>query len=162
MEVQFDVKMTTSKLYDFNLQHAYKKPVSILATAMGVAFILLFIRDMKWYFIVAAALLILYLPISLLRASFMKVKMLPVFQEPITYVINDEGITVKSQGEEEMIPWENCIKACNTKQSYFVYTTPTAAFILPHKDMGDKNVQVLQLINAHMDPKKIKIRFGGL
>lgn len=162
MEVQFDVKMTTSKLYDFNLQHSYKKPVSILATAMGVAFILLFINQMKWYFLVAAALMIFYLPISLLRSSFMRVKLLPAFQEPITYVINDEGITIKSQGEEQMVPWENCIKACNTKQSYFIYTAKNAAFIFPQKDMGDKNVQVLQLINAHMDPNKIKIRFGGL
>ena len=37
MEVRFDVQMTTSKLYDFNLQHSYKKPVSIIASAVGVS-----------------------------------------------------------------------------------------------------------------------------
>ena len=42
MEVKFDVQMTTSKLYDFNLQHSYKKPVSIIATALGVVFMFLF------------------------------------------------------------------------------------------------------------------------
>lgn len=92
----------------------------------------------------------------------MKVKMIPAFQEPITYIINDEGITIKAQGEEQMVPWENCTRACNTKMSYFVYTAPNAAFIFPHSDMGTNNVQVLQLINAHMDPKKIKIKYGGL
>lgn len=162
MEIQFDVKMKTSLLYDFNLQHSYKKPGSILATAIGFVFILMFIRFMKWYYIVAAALLIFYLPISLLRASFMKVKLVPAFSEGMTYILNDEGITVKVGEETETIPWENCIKACNTKQSYFIYTGKNSAFIFPHKCMGEKNVQVLQLINAHMDPKKIKIKYGGL
>lgn len=162
MEIQFDVKMTTSLLYDFNLQHSYKKPVSILSTAVGFVFIIMFLRFMKWYYIVAAALLILYLPISLLRASFMKVKLVPAFSEGMTYILNDEGITVKVNEESETIAWEQVTKVCNTKQSYFVYTGKNSAFIFPHKCMGEKNVQVLQLISAHVDPKKIKIKFGGL
>lgn len=162
MEVSFDVKMTTSLLYDFNLQHSYKKPISILSTAVGFVFILFFIKFMKWYYIAAAALLILYLPISLLRSSFMKVKLVPAFSEGMTYIINDEGITVKVGEESELVEWDKCTKACNTKQSYFVYTGKNSAFIFPQKCMGEKNVQVLQLINAHMDPKKIKIKFGGL
>ena len=162
MEVSFDVQMTTSKLYDFNLQHSYKKPVSIIATAMGVVFIILFIQAMKWYYIVAAALLIFYLPISLLRSSFMKVKMIDFFREPVSYLLDDNGITVSAQGEQQTIPWSDCTKACNTRQSYFVYTGRNTAFIFPKKDMGDKTSDVLQMINTHMDPAKVKIKFGGL
>ena len=111
MEVKFDVQMTTSKLYDFNLQHSYKKPVSIMATALGVVFIFLFARYLTWYYLVAGILLIVYLPISLLRSSFMKVKMIDFFKEPVSYLLNDEGITVSAQGEEQTIPWSDCVKA---------------------------------------------------
>ena len=162
MEVKFDVQMTTSKLYDFNLQHSYKKPVSIMATALGVVFIFLFARYLTWYYLVAGILLIVYLPISLLRSSFMKVKMIDLFKEPVSYLLNDEGITVSAQGEEQTIPWSDCVKACNTRQSYFVYTGKNSAFIFPKKDMGDKTGDVLMMINTHMDPAKVKIKFGGL
>ena len=162
MEVTFDVQMTTSKLYDFNLQHSYKKPVSLMASALGVVFIILFVGYMKWYYLAAGLLLIFYLPISLLRSSFMKVKMIDFFREPVSYVLNDEGITVKAQGEEQTVPWSNCVKACNTRQSYFIYTGRNSAFIFPQKDMGDKTGDVLMMINTHMDPKNVKIKFGGL
>ena len=162
MEVRFDVQMTTSKLYDFNLQHSYKKPISIIATAVGVVFLFLFLQQLKWYYIVAALLLIFYLPVSLLRASFMKVKMIDFFKEPVSYLLNDEGITVFAQGEEQTVPWSDCVKACNTRQSYFVYTGKNSAFIFPKKDMGDKTGDVLMMINTHMDPAKVKIKFGGL
>lgn len=162
MEASFEVKMTTSKLYDFNLQHAYKQPISLISSAVGVIFIMLFINNLKWYCLVAGLLLLFYLPISLLRSSFMKVKMLDYFREPIQYVINDAGITVKALGEEQLIEWKDCTRACNTRQSYFVYTGNKSAFIFPRKDMGDKAEDVLKLISTHMDAKKVKIRFGGL
>ena len=162
MEVEFDVQMTTSKLYDFNLQHSYRKPVSIIATALGVVMIFIFFNYLKWYYLAAGLLLIFYLPISLLRASFMKVKMIDFFKEPVSYILNDEGITVKAQGEEQTIPWSECTRACNTRQSYFIYTGRNSAFIFPKKDMGDKTSDVLIMINTHMDPSKVKIKFGGL
>lgn len=160
MEVQFDVKMNTSKLYDFNLQHTYKKPISILVTAIGFVLIVLFAAKLQWFYLVFGLIAILYTPITLLTSSATKVKLL--FPEPLHYLLNDEGITVSVGEESETIPWENCIKACNTKQSYFVYTAPNAAFIFPQKDMGDKNVDVLKMICEHMDPKHVKIKFGGL
>ncbi len=162
MEVSFDVKMTTSKLYDFNLQHSYKKPVSLIASALGVVFIIMFVGYMKWYYLAAGLLLILYLPVSLFRSSFMKMQMVEFFKEPVSYVLNDEGITVKAQGEEQTVPWDACTKACNTRQSYFVYTGRNSAFIFPKADMGDKTSDVLQMISTHMDPKNVKIKFGGL
>ncbi|MBP5529853.1 MAG: YcxB family protein [Lachnospiraceae bacterium] len=162
MEVRFDVQMTTSKLYDFNLQHSYKKPISIIASAVGVVFLFLFLQQLKWYYLAAALLLIFYLPVSLLRSSFMKVKMIDFFKEPVSYLLNDDGITVFAQGEEQTVPWSDCVKACNTRQSYFVYTGRNSAFIFPKKDMGDKTGDVLMMINTHMDPAKVKIKFGGL
>jgi len=162
MEVSFDVKMTTGKLYDFNLQHTYKSPAAILASCMGVAFILFFINYLKWYYLAGGLLLIFYLPVSLLRSSFMKVKMVDFFKMPVTYILNDEGITVRSGEMEDTIQWENCYKACNTRQSYFVYTGKRSAFIFPKADMGDKQGEVLKIISTHMDPKKVKIKFGGM
>ena len=35
MDLEFDVKVTPGVLYDFKIQHTYKKPITILATALG-------------------------------------------------------------------------------------------------------------------------------
>lgn len=161
MEVQFDVKMSASALYDFNLQHAYKKPITILTTAVGFVLVVMFIYNMTWwYYLIFGLLAIFFTPVNLFINSFSKAKM--IFTEPMTYILNDEGITVKVGEEEEKVTWDKCVKACNTKQSYFIYTSKNAAFIFPHKSMGNKNVDVLQLISEHMDPKNVKIKFGGL
>lgn len=162
MEVQFETKMTVSSLYDFNLQHAFKKPITILAVAFGFVGILFFIKTLKWYYLALGILIIFYTPVQLLYSAFVKIKLIPAFQDTMTYILNDEGITIKCNDQSETTPWENCVKACNTKQSYFVYTSQKSAFIFPQKDMGAKNADVLKMIATHMDPSVVKIKFGGL
>ena len=42
LDLEFDVKVTPGVLYDFKIQHTYKKPITILATALGFVSIYLF------------------------------------------------------------------------------------------------------------------------
>ena len=50
------------------------------------------------------------------------------------------------------------VKAVSTLHSIVVYTTPVNACIFPKKDLGDNKYKVIEIISAHMPPKKVKIR----
>lgn len=159
MEVEFDIKMTFSALYDFKLQHSYKQAIPIICTALGFVMILLFFRESKWYFLAGGILLIIYLPLSLLRSTLIQMKTVEAFKKPVHYRLCNEGIEVSLGEEKQLIPWENCVKACGTKNSYFIYTSKNTAFVFPKSSMGDNTMNVLEMISTHMEPAKVKIRF---
>ena len=74
------------------------------------------------------------------------------------YKMTEEGVEV-SQGEEvQSQKWEDMYKAVSTPRSLILYTSPVNASVFPRKDLGEKTFGVIQIISAHMPPKKVKIR----
>ena len=159
METEFDVKIKAGDLYDFKMQVLYKQPVTIIMTAIGCLMIYGFFALHQWYYPLIAAILILYPPIDMLRLSIMQAKMVPAFKNGLHYHLSPEGIRVKSGEEEQLIPWENCLKATGTRSSYFLFTGKKTAFIFPKECMGEKTEDVLRIISANLAPDKVKIRF---
>lgn len=159
METEIDVKISVGTLYDYKMSTLYKQPVTIIMTAIGCLMIYGFITLHSWYYPVIAAILILYPPIDMLRLSAMQAKMVPAFKNGLHYHLSPEGIRVRSGEQEELVPWENCIKATGTRSSYFVYTGKKTAFIFPKECMKEKTEDVLRIISANMKPEQVKIRF---
>ena len=159
METEFDVKIKAGILYDYKMQVLYKQPVTIIMTAIGGLMIYGFISTHRWYYILIAAILILFPPVDMLRLSLMQARMVPAFKNGLHYHLSAEGIRVRSGEEEQLTEWSNCIKASGTKSSYFVYTGKQTAFIFPKECMGEKTEDVLRIISANMAPEKVKIRF---
>jgi hypothetical protein len=156
--VEFDIKMTPSDLYDFNLHHAFNGASGILAEAVGAVGVILGIATKNIPMVIIGAILLVYLPISLyvkVRQTFL---LSPVFKEPLHYVLDDEGVSV-TQGEvTNTAKWEDVVKAESTGRSLFIYTSRVNATILPRAQMGDKQAQVIQCISTHVEPKKVKIK----
>lgn len=160
-ELEFDVKMTTGVLYDFKLQHIYKQPITILATAMGCfSLYLSFIREeYRILFILVGIALIVYEPLTALYNSFLQIKMNPAYANPLHYSVNEEGISISLDGQSQTAKWEQCTKACNTRKSIIVYTGKRNAFIFPRADAGEYTEDLIAMIAEHMPPEKMKIRF---
>jgi len=159
LETEFDVKITVSALFDYKMQVLYRQPVTIIMTAIGCLMIYGFITMHQWYYPVIAAILILYPPIDMLRLSVMQAKMVPAFKNGMHYKLSAEGVLVRTGEEEQLVPWENCIKATGSRSSYFIFTGKKNAFILPRADMKEKTEDVLRIISANMAPEKVKIRY---
>ena len=83
----------------------------------------------------------------------------PAFKKPLHYVLNEEGIMVSQDGVTECQKWEDMHKAVSTSKSIIVYTNPVNACIFPRRELGDSQQQVIAYISAHMDPKKVNIRY---
>lgn len=159
MELEIDVKVTSSDLYDYLLYHTYTGLSGMLGTLVGVFLIMAFIATQYFIYLIAGMVLIAYMPCSLFLRAKQQVVNNPVFKEPLHYKMTEEGISV-SQGEsEETQSWESCVKAVSTGRSIILYTSRTTASIFPKRDLGEKKEALIQVISAYMPPKKVKIRF---
>lgn len=159
MELEIDVKVTSSDLYDYLLYHTYTGLSGMLGTLVGVFLIMAFISTQYFIYLIAGVVLIAYMPCSLFLKAKQQAVNNPVFKEPLHYKMTEEGISV-SQGEsEETQSWESCVKAVSTGRSIILYTSRTTASIFPKRDLGEKKEALIQVISAYMPPKKVKIRF---
>ncbi|MCD8039848.1 MAG: YcxB family protein [Lachnospiraceae bacterium] len=158
MELEVDVKITSSELYDYLLYHTYTGFSGIFGTLAGVFLIMLFVSSRYVIYLIAGAALIIYLPGSLFLKAKQQMLNNPVFKKPLHYKMTDDGISV-SQGEnEETQSWESCVKAVSTGKSIILYTSKRTASIFPKKELGDKKEALIRMISTHMPPKKVKIR----
>ncbi|MBP5554756.1 MAG: YcxB family protein [Lachnospiraceae bacterium] len=156
--IECDVKIGKADLYDYNLKYTYGKFINILAEIIGFAAVVWGIYSANYPLAVLGAIVVIYLPVTLLMRSAQVAALSPAFKNPLHYRLDDEGLTV-SQGEsEETIKWENCIKAVSTSRSILVFTSRTGATIFPRNQLGDKIPLVIQCISRNMAPDKVNIK----
>ena len=59
MKCEFDVRMTTSALYDYNMHHAYTSASGLLGTMVGILLIIGFFMNTDYLPMLVAGLIIL-------------------------------------------------------------------------------------------------------
>lgn len=165
MKIEFDVKMTTAKMYDYMLYHTFRSFSGIMGEVVGIMLIACYFATQTWLYLVGGIIVVLYLPVALFMNSKKQVTLNPVFKEPLHYTLDEGGITVTACiKDEEGNPatdsqkWEDLYKACSSSKSIIVYTNKMNACIFPKADLGNKLQDVIQMISTHMDPKRVKIR----
>ncbi len=156
--VELDIKIKAGDLYDFMLMHSYNQLSGLMGSILGALMIIVALNTKKWILLVGGVVLLLYLPWILFIKSRQQIVANPVFQEPLHYVLDENGITI-SQGESVTTQsWEDMVKAVSTNKSIIVYTSRVNATIFPKNQMGDKKTAVIEIISTHMPPKKVRIR----
>lgn len=158
MELEFDVKITASALYDYMLRHTYYSMSGLLGTIAGALMIVWFFAEGGVIFLIAGAVILLYLPWTLFIKSRQQMVNTPAFKKPLHYRMTDEGIEVSQGEEKQMQKWEDMYKAVSTPKSIIVYTSRINASIFPKADMGELTPSVIEMISTHMPPAKVKIR----
>ena len=156
--VELDIKIKAGDLYDFMLMHHYNQVSGMMGSILGALMIIVGLPSKNWLFLIGGCILLLYLPWVLFLKSRQQVLGNPVFQNPLHYVLDENGVTI-SQGEEVTTQaWEDMYKAVSTTKSIILYTTKVNATIFPKDQMGDKKSAVIEVISTHMPPKKVRIR----
>ena len=152
------VKIEAGDLYDYMLMHSYNSPAGLVGSAFGAILILFAMATQQWLFIVLGLVMLLYLPWTLFLKSRSQILNNPVFQEPLRYILDEEGLTV-SQGEaSEKMALEDMHKAVSTGRSIILYTSRVNATLFPKRQLGDQRIAVVEMISTHMSPGKVKIR----
>lgn len=155
--VEVDVKITAGDLYDYMLMHTYNSASGLIGSVFGALLVIYAMGTKQWLYLVLGIVMLVYLPWTLFVKS-RRQALSPMFQEPLRYVLDEDGLTV-SQGEEEgKMAWADMYKAVSTNKSIILYTSPVNATIFPKRDLGDKKMAVIEVISTHMPPAKVKIR----
>ena len=158
MELEFDVNMNTSVLYDYMLNHNFTSFSGIFGTVVGALFIVAFGLNSNWYFLIAGLIIMIYMPWTLFIRAKKQVLTNPTFKKPFHYKMTQEGVTVSQEEFEEFKEWDSMVKANATSRSLFLYTSKVNAWIFPKKDLGDKKDSVIEMISIHVSPDKVKIK----
>ncbi|MCR5590417.1 MAG: YcxB family protein [Lachnospiraceae bacterium] len=158
MSAEFDVKMTTGKMYDYMLRHTFASFAGIVGEALGIVLLIGFFAAHQWIYLLAGVICVFYQPIALYLRSGQQVKKNKVFAAPLHYTVDETGITVRTEDAEDSITWDKLYKAVSTSRSIILYTSRVNACIFPKEDMGEQKDTVIALISTHMDPKQVNIR----
>ena len=158
MELEFDVRITANILYDYMLRHTYYSASGLLGTVAGALMLVYFFLQGGVIFLIAGAVILLYLPWALFIRSRQQMVNTPAFKEPLHYRLTEEGMEVSQGGEVQTQKGEDMCKAVSTQRSLIVYTSRVNASIFPRQDLGELTPQVIRMISTHMPPAKVKIR----
>ena len=165
MEVKFEVKMTQKVMYNFLMNHTYRSMTGISGVLFGVAALAIlgvtYGNVPTWQsgaYLLFGVWFLLYLPVSLYTRAAKQVKLNPAFKKPITYIINEEGVTTMQEDKKAVIAWEDMMKVTETKLSLLAYTGKRYSFVLPKECMGGQYEDVVKMIREHMEPPPVKTK----
>lgn len=158
MKIEFDVNMTTAKMYDYMLRHTFTSFAGIIGEALGVILVAGFFVTGKWLYIIAGVVCLFYQPVALYYRSKLQVSRNDVFKKPLHYVLDETGITVASGENRDSMVWERMYKAVSTNRSIILYTNKYNACIFPKDDLGAQKDDVIKMICTHMNPKQVNIK----
>lgn len=158
MEIELEVKINASVLYDYMLHHTYSGVSGIMGTTVGALMVCAFFMGYGIIYLLCGCVIIAYLPVSLFMRAKQQALRNPAFQESLHYRLCEEGIEVSQQDTVQMASWDQVVKAVSTKSSYVIYTSRVNAFILPRKSMGEKAAKVMEIIATHIPPSQNRIR----
>lgn len=156
--LELTVKIEAGDLYDYMLMHSYNSPAGLVGSAFGALLVVFAFATKQWVFIVLGLVMLLYLPWTLFIKSRSQILGNPSFQEPLRYILDEEGLTVAQGDAREKMAWEDMYKAVSTGRSIIVYTSRVNATIFPKRQIGDRKTAVIEMISTHMPPAKVKIR----
>ena len=156
--VELDVKIEAGDLYDYMLMHAYHSSSGLLSGGVGAVAVLVGVMRGQPIYLLAGLVLLLYLPWTLFLKSRQQTLGNPAFKQPLHYVLDEHGITISQNGEQQHQDWDSMVKAVSTGHSIIVYTSKVNATIFPNREMGDKRTDVIEMISTHMPPGKVRIR----
>lgn len=158
MELELDIKIDAKVLYDYMLHHTYGSFQGVLGTAIGALMIIGFISTQYVIWLIGGLVLLAYLPWSLFLRSKQQMINTPAFQEPLHYRITEQGVEISQNEKKEFQSWEQMVKATSTSKSIILYTSKVNASIFPRKDLGEKEVLLIEMISKHMEAKRVKIK----
>ena len=165
MNIKFEVKMTKKAMFDFMLYTSYTSLSGSVGVIFGGVTLVLGSRQCMLgsystaaTFFLFAAIFLIGNPLHLKARAAEQVMRSPMFQKPISYELNEEGIRISQDEQSVLNEWGDFRKAVSTGQSVIIYVTKVRALIFPRESMGEQYAAAVQMISTHMPAKKVNIR----
>ena len=158
-ELKFSIKLKTIDMYRFFMFLSYSGKSLVINMGISIGALLLLLAGAaettisKVALIIVAALFPVIQPIRLYFSANRQLKRNPMYEKPMEYTVNAEGILV-SQGEETMpVAWNTVTKIIEKKHSIYIFATVSAAIfiLLPKEALGDKAPVLLEMAKKNVN-----------
>ena len=97
-------------------------------------------------------------PLLLLQRAAQQATKNVAYKEVLEYEWKEEGVSLRLDGQEEMIPWEGIIKVVETKKHILVYTSRIHACILPKAQFKEQLASVKGWLTRKLDKSLCKLK----
>lgn len=166
--IAFDYTMSLTDYQAFNRLH-YFKPLRVgifgfffVLNLVFFIYALIFVNELNYtlhLFPPVILVMIALLPLfSDLRAKKVY-ETASFFREKQHVVVNDEKIEAMSESGNFVATWDKVYQAVEFKPMFAIYTSKLQAFIIPKSCLTPENMAALrQLLTAHIEPKKLKLK----
>ncbi len=160
-EIEFQVKLQTKDLYRFTMRHTYFSIGGIFSLLISFGCLGICLANFRQLvpstiavLLIVAALFTVIQPVMLYGKCAAQVKRSKDIKDELSYILTEEGITVR-QGEEEVrIKWYQIRKVVYGGKGIYVYMSPVRAFIFPQESCGERYGEIQRMIGEMM--KKYK------
>ncbi len=153
MTITFDVNMNAKELFKFSMNNTYRKVTGILwiLFSIGAAFVTVYTWgdvdiSRSILMIVLASLFTVVNPILTWMRVKLQAKTNKSFAKPLTYTIDEQGITVSQDELSDSVKWNEIWKAVKYGRQVVVYITNVRAFVFPVDCIGDKYDDLVTLL----------------
>lgn len=162
-ETKLSIQIQPADMHQFLVRRNYTSFSGLFGLIISVAaviYLLLTFRtntpNRNVLLLLIGALFLVIQPIQLKLTAYQKVKLTPMFKEPLEYVLNDKGIKIQQKEEEAQIAWKDVRKVVETNKSIFVYTSPISAFIFPKNQYVAQYDAVKSIIKQHVKEEQCR------
>lgn len=162
----FDVKMTAKEVFRFSIHHSYFRlsgVIGILMSLMAVVILVSSFQNLgdqnKVVLLIVALWFTVLEPLTLLSRAKSQAKRNPAYKKPLTYTLNEEGITVSQEEQSQSIAWNQLMKIVETSSQYLVYSSKIHAFVFPKSAMGEQQMQIVSYMSTCA--KKAGVKMSG-
>lgn len=162
--IKFNIQMTEKILLNFMIYTNYCNPMGVFAVAVGVfALVMGGMNFQAGYWdvalpVFAAAIFVLVVgPITTVMKAKSQSKS-EMFQKPLHYEVSARGISVSQDYKRTMNEWTKFKKVVETKKLLILYITKSRAIIFPKDAIAEQYEDIVKMIRANVDAKKVRIR----
>ncbi len=154
--VAFTYQTKVKDMYRFMIYYSYYGFRGIVNLIISIGAIILLINGAdegyafnKALLIIIASLFTVINPIQLYLKAAKQVKLTPMFQQPLDYKVNEEGISVRLKEEEMTLAWEDIYKIVETRKDFYFYTSINRAHILPKEGYQEQCELMRELVRTY-------------
>ena len=152
-EIEFNVKLQTKDLYRFTMRHTYVSIGGIFSLLVSFGCLGICVVNFRQLvpstigvLLLVAALFTVIQPVMLYVKCAGQIKRSKDIKDELSYVLSEDGITVRQGEEEAQIKWYHVRKAVYTAKGIYVYMSPVRAFIFPQESCGEQYGEIQHMI----------------
>lgn len=166
-EVKCNIYLKTKHLFEFQLYNTYHGFFGIISAAIIVFSIILLLTGFnekgtiqKILIFLILLIFLIVIPVLIYRSAITQLKASPIYEKPLEYGINNEGITINTENLNLTSKWNEIKSAIESRHSIILYSTHLGAFILPKSEIGEDIYMLRAIILKNMGGKKCNLTFS--